>query len=949
MFDDKSIKVFGSRDKIRLQMIDYAKLYLDIPDISFSKTSYLSYLINILSALSANLFFYNSSIYKEFFLTKAEQPESIYNWASILGYETKLANPAKSDITIQMGTNFNSSVQILLNGRTSYHNSDLNILNKPVEFKAQGYDNNIIFVPENNIEIDLTIDKGRLLNARIKEYRENTEYPFELPFQVSSDRENIFFKISVIQLKDEIVDFTIPELRPREFYNYELNYKGNLAGLILKTKDPETEIWNEWDWESNKNSLYLSDPSKKQFSFRPTDENKLKLYFGNDVIGKQPESSNNVRAIISTTEGSNGNVIAGSIKGTSTIYAKNLNTQVVDSRHPVRINVLNYKSAFGGKDYPSLDEIRYNSIQQISSNKRLVTENDFKNIQNIVDGLPITNPFPILKRSDLKRNEIVLFTNLNYMNEIVPTRNCKIDIALDDSKSNQSNVFIQPRYAYIYNGPNDTTGSVGEYVYEDITGSHNTYTLRAGKDIIIIDDEEFYPLFNMELNTSSKIINYYYMINETYSSITLDGYYSNPVVYPKNCYLKVYDELQYVVRNGENIQAPIEKLEIKFSCNTNVISQIEKPKCYIKLEEGDTLINNRLMESTLNTEDGEIDFTYDLEVIKDIPEGENIFYFEVWGKNITTGKYEKTALYYTTVTVRKNLDLFMYSLAKIKESGLWTIYDVPLLKKSYWDSLVEYDLDNGFVQDVYEKISGFDITSYKMMTDFINLKFSNTFGKLTNLQYNDTKETIRGINVDTLPVNLTESYTDSNGNIVYRRLPNPNWAITDTSRNNPWKYDSEPFIAKYDFNYKDWRFRRLIPNDILKYYKENKDEEYHIYNGFSVVPLTDKEIPLQIKLEIWMDKNVSTTDQALITEIKNELINEMYQNFGYDQPIYISKIIEIVQNIEGVKYCKVLKPEHDIFFNYDIYRDFNEKQLLEYSPQMVMFTKSSIFINLRKS
>ena len=71
MFDESNIKIFSSRDRIRSHLIDHMKDYLELDDIDMDQSSYLSYLINITSVLSSNLIYYNSSVWREFFLTKA--------------------------------------------------------------------------------------------------------------------------------------------------------------------------------------------------------------------------------------------------------------------------------------------------------------------------------------------------------------------------------------------------------------------------------------------------------------------------------------------------------------------------------------------------------------------------------------------------------------------------------------------------------------------------------------------------------------------------------------------------------------------------------------------------------------------------------------------------------------------------------------------------------------
>ena len=81
--------------------------------------------IEILSTLTTNVMFYQISTYKEFFLTKAQLPESILNLAAFLGYNGSLASAATVDaamvipfgfedanteFTIPEGFNFNPSI-----------------------------------------------------------------------------------------------------------------------------------------------------------------------------------------------------------------------------------------------------------------------------------------------------------------------------------------------------------------------------------------------------------------------------------------------------------------------------------------------------------------------------------------------------------------------------------------------------------------------------------------------------------------------------------------------------------------------------------------------------------------------------------------------------------------------------------------------------------------------
>ena len=72
--DSISSQIYLSKDEIRLQIIEYMKNYLELENVELTKSSFLSFLINILSSLTSNLLFYQSSVYREFFLTTAQLP-----------------------------------------------------------------------------------------------------------------------------------------------------------------------------------------------------------------------------------------------------------------------------------------------------------------------------------------------------------------------------------------------------------------------------------------------------------------------------------------------------------------------------------------------------------------------------------------------------------------------------------------------------------------------------------------------------------------------------------------------------------------------------------------------------------------------------------------------------------------------------------------------------------
>ncbi|RLA59300.1 MAG: hypothetical protein DRQ78_10795, partial [Epsilonproteobacteria bacterium] len=63
-----SQQVYLSRDRIRGFLTEEVKKYLELEGVDLTKSSFLSYIIDVLSVLTSNLLFYQTSVYREFFL-----------------------------------------------------------------------------------------------------------------------------------------------------------------------------------------------------------------------------------------------------------------------------------------------------------------------------------------------------------------------------------------------------------------------------------------------------------------------------------------------------------------------------------------------------------------------------------------------------------------------------------------------------------------------------------------------------------------------------------------------------------------------------------------------------------------------------------------------------------------------------------------------------------------
>ena len=101
-----SEQIFLSRDSIRELISTEVKRYLELENVDLTKSSFLSFLIDTISTLTGNLLFYQLSIYREFFLTKAQLPDSILNLSSFLGYNTTEATPATANVLLTFSFGF---------------------------------------------------------------------------------------------------------------------------------------------------------------------------------------------------------------------------------------------------------------------------------------------------------------------------------------------------------------------------------------------------------------------------------------------------------------------------------------------------------------------------------------------------------------------------------------------------------------------------------------------------------------------------------------------------------------------------------------------------------------------------------------------------------------------------------------------------------------------------
>ncbi len=818
-----SSQIHQSRDQIRNQIVEYMKSYLELENIDLTKSSFLSFLINVISTLTGNLMFYQSSVYKEFFLTTAQLPESIFNLSAFLGYKPQNASYATTDCLLTFPLSFEEpSITFTIPLGHKFHAG------------------NIQFVTFYETEVTITNNKNVNVIAKTND---NRTFSFPVYVDTTSDME-FRFLMPVRQYKPTVQEFQLDEdIETYQFVTLDVPLKGKMSTIKVEMRDPGGSAWQIYEEFA---SLYLMTDSDYGFVARRID-NGLRLYFGNGLIGVQPTPGATVRITINETLGADGNVIEGSISNGERIY---VNTAT--GNQLISYNVINTSPASGGADEESIERIRTRAINHLTSLNRLVTENDYKIMEDIIPNTPITSSIPVLKRSDLKCNDIQVYTSLEFNGEIVPTRNGILNL--------DSSIQYIPRN-YVLN----------------------------------INGEDYITLFDMEIDPITNSVAYYtYIIYEISQSPVLVKSYDS--VY------KLYPNEVIVKKDGNKAIFELHYLE----------DEISYPSTTCELMIVETGNKYNMINDSANKK-----FVYEFSPYTILPEGEATYQFTISSPSQTVSTYS------CQLTFRQSLNKFMMSnVFYDSTSNITTIYDVPVVKKSYYENIDKKQFESKILQTLLETL---DFENYRMLTDFTNLKLTNTTGKIENMQYNKvTRESVIDCDLHSVPVgNLNDRY------------------IVSGFEGGTWEGKQNMIAKCIDETSQTWFFIQPVLDDIV--YVTNKGLKYIFAGNKWIVP--NYNIPLELEIEVVRRQDYTDNDTTLRNAIIETLLNEFQDRFGSNITLFTSEIIDVIQGIEGVHHCNVIKPESNIFFDFDLQK-FKEQELLKYTPEYVYFKEDNITIRI---
>jgi len=818
-----SSQIYSSRDEIRNQIIEQVQYYLELENVDLTKTSFLSFIINIFSTLTSNILFYQSSVYREFFMTKALLPESVLNLAAFIGYSPAEADYATTNVLITIPLDFEDPNAVFTIPEEAVFETQDNI-------KFSTYYKTDITVTNNTSVSIIAVEGNKIYNLPVSiDTTSDMDFQFVLPVRQYEKSQQEF------QVDSDVQDY--------QFITVDVPIAGKVAEVFVEVREPNGTSWRTYE---QFDSVYLMDPNDYGYVYRRTSDG-VRLYFGNGLIGVQPTPGSTIRVTVTETLGAGGNVIAGTIINGPRIYTVN---SISNVRQIVDYDVINGSPAIDGEDEEDTEEIRKNSIVSLTALNRLVSEGDYESTDIIIKDFPIQpNSIPILKRSDIKVNEISVFTSLKYIDDVVPTRNAELTIP-------QSQDYI----------PRGT--------------------------VIPVDGVDFVTMFDMNTDLVNGSAYYHYIMYEISLVPTLVRSYGIVYNIAASSLLIKRDSDKAVIELNYFTDEP------DYATTTCELQIVETGSYYTMTNDS---VNNK--------------FVYTFDPYTLLPAGEVNCLFTISNTSQQVCRYSASFIF------RQSLDDFMLSNLTIDSTSVEaTIYDIPVVQKSYYDGISQRDFELLVLQKMMENIS---FAGHRMLTDFSNIKFTNTTGRMKNMQHNiATKPAVIDI-VSTPPVypSLGDRY------------------IVGTNATGAFENRTHEIAQCIDETSASWYFVTPITDDMI--YVENKGLKYiYAITGWIVPNYT---IPLQLEIEVFKQKEYSGTDTDLSNSIKTAILDNFSSRFGSNIAIYRSEITDVVQEVDGVDHMRLTQPASNIFFNYDL-QEFTEQELLEYGPEYVYFTESDITI-----
>jgi len=326
-------------DDIKNNLKAYLKNQDQFKDYDFEGSG-LNILLDVLADNTHYQAFYANQVANETFLDSCKIEESAISIAKHLDYVPRSYKSAVAYVNVEF-FNLSNSVQEAIKNGTGYYISKGDI------FSAKdAFGNTITFLATDSFEVKYKDSKYIAENVEIKEGSYKT-----ITYVIDNSNESLRYFIP-----DENVDISTLSVRVQN------SIEDNTGSTIL---------WNEVT-DLNK----LSADSTSYFIQKY--ENKYQIYFGDGIVGKQPDTGNVLTLKYLVSSGSEGNDIGKNESSTNRTftYLSNSNTKtslVTDADG-------NYVPSYGGSSSETIQSIKYYAPRNYQAQERAVTAEDYRTL-----------------------------------------------------------------------------------------------------------------------------------------------------------------------------------------------------------------------------------------------------------------------------------------------------------------------------------------------------------------------------------------------------------------------------------------------------------------------------------------------------------------------------------------------------------------------------------------
>jgi len=375
-------RITPSKNEIYLKLMDIAGKYTDTKSSDFLKTGFFGYYTESMAMMMRDSAFHKSMLYNENFLNTAIIPRSVYNWAKMFNIEVQKATPAHAEIRIAIDLGTDDEVTTILTQniantgsfvRTRYGEAVASaigdnpylILDKEDPILAGDY----YFSLEHSILIYAASD-GTISASYITSEYSSTEYQALTTTKLTAYKENGQLIILARAYQYRRIE-DVRSIVSSSFLNktQEYEFEGQFCGvkLFYVEGSKTTPI----DVRYSTTSAVSSGVDEEIALYNLTSDTELQLVFKNGDGYFMPAPNTILRTYIYVTEGAN---VPTTYKGIASIVTSSSAIQALS----ISIT-FDPTDIIGGKNAPSLNEIKSTIIRDISTRKTITTQADLEN------------------------------------------------------------------------------------------------------------------------------------------------------------------------------------------------------------------------------------------------------------------------------------------------------------------------------------------------------------------------------------------------------------------------------------------------------------------------------------------------------------------------------------------------------------------------------------------